>query len=315
MKIGILDDYQNVVKDLPCFTTLADHEVTIFNGSDSEDELIKQLHDIEALVLIRERTAIDANLLSQLPNLKVISQTGKISQHIDMTACNQYGITVLEGRGSPVAPAELCWALMMAATRMIPSYCHYLSQGHWQQNNMQRLGRTLDGLQLGIWGYGKIGKRIANYARAFGMTVVIWGSERSRHIAQQDGYLIAPSRAHFFSESDIISLHLRLNDQTRHTVTKSDLQLMKSDSLFVNTSRAELVEPNALYHELRHHPTKQAAIDVFDIEPATPENELLLSLANVTATPHLGYVERNSYEMYFKIAFDNLLTYIRTNLI
>ncbi|MGO1296288.1 MAG: D-2-hydroxyacid dehydrogenase family protein [Vibrio sp.] len=315
MKIGILDDYQNVVKGLPCFASLAGHDVTVFNHSNTEAELIEKLQPFDALVLIRERTVISGSLLSRLPNLKVISQTGKISHHIDISACHQYGVAILEGRGSPIAPAELCWALIMAASRQIPSYCQHLGQGYWQQNSMQRLGRTLHGLRIGIWGYGKIGQRIAQYARAFDMTVVIWGSESSRHIAQQDGCVIAQSKQQFFSECDVISLHLRLNDNTRHTVTKSDLRLMKSDSLFVNTSRAELVEPNALYHELSRYPNKQAAIDVFDNEPTTPDSDPLLSLPNVTATPHLGYVEQHSYEMYFQIAFDNLLNFSRNTLI
>lgn len=169
----------------------------------------------------------------------------------------------------------------------------------------------MKGLKLGIWGYGKIGKCIAQYAKAFGMSVVVWGSQQSRVQAQADGFEASATKEDFFRDVDVLSLHLRLNDATKGCVIANDLQLMKSDSLFVNISRSELVEPQALYRELREVPTKHAAVDVFDCEPATIDAEPLLSLPNVTATPHLGYVEQNSYELYFDIAFDNILSYQR----
>ena len=171
------------------------------------------------------------------------------------------------------------------------------------------MGRTLHGLTLGIWGYGKIGQRIARYGKAFGMSVLIWGSEASRRQAELDGYTCASSKETFFSQADILSLHLRLNEATCGCVNRADLALMKADSLLVNISRAELIEPGALYAELCNHPGKRAAIDVFDIEPATPQNEPLLRLPNVLATPHLGYVEQNSYELYFRVAFENVLAF------
>ena len=309
MKIAVLDDYQNAVKTLDCFELLAGHDVTVLTETCSEPELVSQLSDVEALVLIRERTVITESLLSQLPKLKVISQTGKVSNHIDPNVCQQYGVTVLEGRGSPVAPSELCWALLMATTRHIPAYSNNLQNNKWQSSGELGLGRTLNGLKLGIWGYGKIGQRIARYASAFEMSVVVWGSESSRHLAVEHGFEAASSKQAFFAESDIVSLHLRLNDVTRACVKAEDLKLMKPDSLFLNISRSELVEKSALYNELSSVPTKRAAVDVFDVEPATKDNEPLLSLANVTATPHLGYVEKNSYELYFKIAFENILAF------
>ena len=311
MKIAILDDYQNVVKDLDCFNKLIQHDVAVFTETYSEAELIAKLISFEAIVLIRERTEITESLLSQLPNLKLISQTGKVSNHIDPQMCERFGVTVLEGRGSPVAPSELCWALIMAASRHIPTYASNLKQNQWQDSGSLGLGRTLKGSKLGIWGYGKIGKCIAQYAKAFGMSVVVWGSQASRDQAQADGFGVAITKQDFFREVDVLSLHLRLNDVTRGCVTAHDLSLMKPDSLFVNISRSELVEPQALYRELREVPTKHAAIDVFDCEPVTTDTEPLLSLANVTATPHLGYVEQNSYELYFDIAFDNILSYQR----
>ncbi len=184
-----------------------------------------------------------------------------------------------------------------------------LKQNKWQDSGSLGLGRTLKGLKLGIWGYGKIGRCIAQYAKAFGMNVLVWGSQTSRDQAQADGFEAAENKHAFFSNVDVLSLHLRLNDATRGCVTAEDLGLMKPDSLFVNISRAELVEPKALFNELTKVASKRAAIDVFEIEPATSESEPLLALSNVTATPHLGYVEQNSYELYFDIAFDNILSY------
>lgn len=309
MKIAILDDYQNAVKSLECYRKLEDYDVTVFTETYPENELALKLYDFEALVLIRERTEITESLLSKLPNLKVISQTGKVSNHIEPQLCERFGVKVLEGRGSPVAPSELCWALIMAASRHIPTYASNLKQNQWQDSGALGLGRTLRGIKLGIWGYGKIGRCIAQYAKAFGMDVMVWGSQNSREQAQADGFEAAATKQAFFESVDVLSLHLRLNSVTKGCVTADDLGLMKPDSLLVNISRAELVEPNALFNELTRVPSKQAAIDVFDIEPATPNNEPLLSLPNVTATPHLGYVEQNSYELYFDIAFDNILSY------
>lgn len=309
MKIVILNDYQNVVKRLNCFRLLSAHDVTVVTQTLGESELVSKLKEAEALVLIRERTTVTESLLAQLPKLKVISQTGKVSHHIDVNLCAKYGVKVLEGRGSPIAPAELCWALLMSASRHISVYSANLKDNRWQDAGRLGLGRTLKGLTLGIWGYGKIGQRMAQYAKAFDMSVYVWGSEPSRKLAVTHGFEAATSKQEFFSAADVISLHLRLNEATRHCVTAHDLKLMKADSLLVNISRAELIEKSALYNEMHSVPTKQAAIDVFDYEPATLNNEPLLSLPNVTATPHLGYVERNSYELYFKIAFENILSY------
>lgn len=313
MNITVLDDYQDVVKSLECFQLLAEHDVTVFSQSYSEDELAVKLADTQVLVLIRERTVISESLLAKLPNLSVISQTGKVSNHIDVGLCEKYGVKVLEGRGSPIAPSELCWALLMAASRYIPIYSNNLQNGQWQSSGELGLGRTLSGLTLGIWGYGNIGQRIARYAEAFGMQVMVWGSEASRKLAVEHGFSASSSKQDFFTQSDIVSLHLRLNDATRACVTADDLARMKSDSLLVNTSRAELIEKSALFQELVRVPTKRAALDVFDVEPANQENEPLLSLPNVIATPHLGYVEQNSYELYFRIAFENIVSYLQQN--
>lgn len=311
MNIAILDDYQNVVKDLDCMSLLEGHNVSIVSDILSQEEKAQRLQDADALVLIRERTQIDEAFLSALPNLKVISQTGKISNHLDADACARHGVTVLEGIGSPVAPSELCWALVMAASRHIVPYAKRLSEGEWQSSGELGLGRTLNGLTFGIWGFGKIGQIVARYASAFGMKVLVWGSSASREKARQQGYMIADSKEAFFSQSDVLSLHLRLNESTRGLVTYEDLSLMKKDALFVNVSRAELVEEGALYRALVVKQPGFAAIDVFEQEPILGAKDPLLSLSNVLATPHIGYVEKNSYELYLRTAFENLVAFAK----
>lgn len=313
MKIAILDDYQDAVRQLPCFALLQEHEVKIFNSSAvGIGQLAIRLASFDALVLIRERTALPRALLQKLPRLKLISQTGKVAGHIDVTAATELGIAIVEGVGDPTSTAELTWALIMVSSRKIPQYSANLRDGLWQMASIspQRngLGRVLKRRTLGIWGYGKIGKLLAGYGKAFGMQVVIWGGAASRAQAQQDGYQAAISREAFFSESDIISLHLRLNDATRHIVSAADLRLMKPDALFVNTSRAELVQAGALESALQQGRPGFAALDVFETEPLSVQHPLL-RMENVLATPHLGYVEQDSYEMVFRAAFQNILDF------
>lgn len=312
MKIAILDDYQNVVKDLRCFSLLNGFDVSIFTDTPASiNELAVRLKSFDVLVLIRERTTINEALLAQLPHLKVISQTGKISHHIDVAACEKYGVKILEGIGSATAPAELCWALIMAASRQIIPYANALQNNHWQQSGLG-LGRTLSGLTLGIWGYGRIGQMVAKYASAFDMNVLVWGSLSSREKAISDGFQAASTKEAFFSQSDILSLHLRLNDLTKGIVSLADLAHMKTDALLVNISRAELIEPTALVKSLQAGHPGFAAVDVFEAEPVNSSDNLLLQMPNVLCTPHIGYVEKNSYEFYFRAAFENIVNYSRT---
>lgn len=308
MHIAVLDDYQDAVRKLDCFAKLAGHRVSVFNDSVADVEsLAARLADVEALVLIRERTAIDEALLARLPKLKLISQTGKISSHLSVEACSAHGVAVAEGAGSPVAPAELAWALIMAAMRRIPQYGEELRKSRWQQSRGAGLGRVLKGQTLGIWSYGKIGKLVAGYGRAFGMNVLVWGREASCAAAVGDGFAVAADREYFFAQSDVVSLHLRLNEATRGIVRAADLARMKPDALLVNTSRAELVERGALLPALQAGRPGFAALDVFESEPLV--DSPLLHMDKVVCTPHLGYVEQASYELYFGLAFDNVLAY------
>ncbi|HYD81940.1 MAG TPA: D-2-hydroxyacid dehydrogenase family protein [Paucimonas sp.] len=313
MKIAILDDYQDSVRHLDCFRLLDGHEVKIFtNTARGVGQLAIRLAEFEALVLIRERTAITRALLAKLPRLKLISQTGKVSGHVDVAAATERGVVIVEGTGDPTAPAELTWALIMAAARKLPQYAALLKEGLWQAASLQpdgnTLGVTLKGKTLAIWGYGKIGRMIAGYGRAFGMCVTVWGSEASRAQAVADGHCAAASREAFFAEADVLSLHLRLNDATRGIVTAADLARMKPSALFVNTSRAELVAAGALEAALSNRRPGFAALDVFETEPL-PKESPLLRMDNVVATPHLGYVEKNSYELYFGAAFQNIVDF------
>ncbi|MGK5043912.1 D-2-hydroxyacid dehydrogenase family protein [Janthinobacterium sp. GB1R12] len=313
MKIAILDDYQDAVRGLDCVQLLDGHEVKVFsNTARGLGQLAIRLAPFDALVLIRERSSFNRALLSKLPNLKLISQTGKVSGHIDVPAATELGIAIAEGIGSPTAPAELTWALIMAAQRKIVPYAQHLQEGLWQTSSLEparnTLGTVLKGRTLAIWGYGKIGQLIAGYGRAFGMTILVWGSEASRAAAVAAGDTAAASREAFFEQADVLSLHLRLSDKTRGLVTAEDLARMKPTSLFVNTSRAELVAEGALEAALPQGRPGAAALDVFTDEPLPPGSPLLL-LPNVLATPHLGYVERDSYELYFRYALQNIVDF------
>ncbi|WP_254460084.1 D-2-hydroxyacid dehydrogenase family protein [Xanthomonas sacchari] len=310
MRILVADDYQDAVRHLPCFARLQAHHVEVLTAlAPDRAILIRHAAEAEALVLIRERTRIDDALLAQLPKLRLISQTGRIGEHIDLAACTARGVAVAEGVGSPVAPAELTWALLMAASRRLPAYRDALLAGRWQATGDAQLGRSLDGLTLGIWSYGKIGRRVAAYGRAFGMQVQVWGSEDSCAQARADGFAVATSRAALFAESDVLSLHRRLVAATRHQIGLDDLLRMKPDALLVNTSRAELLAPGALLAALEAGRPGQAALDVFEQEPLLDPQHPLLRHPRVLATPHLGYVEQASYALYLGTAFDNVLAF------
>lgn len=286
MRVVIPDDYQDAVRGLTCFAKLAGHDVTVLPHTIASG-------DAEALVLIRERTTITEELLDGFPHLKLIAQTGRGTAHIDMGACKRRGIEVTVGTGSPYAPAELTFALILASSRRICAEASALRNGAWQTG----LGRTLRGRTLGIWGYGKIGSLVAGYGRALGMNVLAHGRS-----APSDGTPFEPDRAAFLAQCDVLSLHLRLVEETRGIMTAKDLASMKADALLVNTARAELIEPGALLDALRNGRPGFAALDVYENEPAV--NDPLLALDNVLATPHLGYVEKDSYELYFGQAFD-----------
>lgn len=307
MRILIPDDYQHAVASLSCLPKLDGHDVDILGDLAREPDAQRHLAEAEGLVLIRERTRIDAAFLEKTPRLRCISQTGKIAGHLDLPACTAAGVVVLEGVGSPIAPAELTWALIMAARRQLVEAARDLREGRWQTT----LGDCLHGQTLGIWSYGKIGRLIARYGKAFGMEVAVWGGDESRARAAADGFRLFGSRQALFEESDVLTLHLRLAPATAGMIGPDDLARMKPGALLVNTSRSGLIATGALEAALARGRPGHAALDVFDEEPIYDPHHPLLALPNVLCTPHLGYVERNSYELYFSKAFENILAFDR----
>lgn len=308
MKVTILDDYFDTLRHLPCYQKLVGHEVTIWNDHVQEtDALVERLANTEALVLFRERTKIQADLLERLPKLKLISQRS-VYPHVDVDACTENGILLCSNMHSDTpsyAAAELTFGLILAAMRQIPQQMAALQAGTWQIG----VGYTLRKQTLGIYSYGRIGAEVANYARAFGMKVLVWGGEESCDRARENGFEIAPSRESFFRNCDVISLHIRLKPTTRGVVTGTDLASMKPDALIVNTSRSGLIEPGALEAALNQGRPGMAAVDVYDNEPIKDGNNPLLRMPNVVCTPHIGFVTKDEFEIQFSDIFDQIVAY------
>ena len=308
MKISILDDYHDTLRTLECYKKLAGHEVRIWNDHIQEvDALAERLQDTEALVLIRERTEIRRPLLQRLRRLKLISQRS-VYPHIDVDACTELGIIVSSSQhaGTPsYAAAELTWALVLAAMRQVPQQMSALKAGKWQIG----VGNDLRGKTLGIYGYGRIGSVVAGYGKAFGMNILVWAREGSLNQARSDGFATARNKEQFFSECDVLSLHMRLVEATRGIVTSQDLACMKSTALLVNTSRAGLIEPGALLAALKAGRPGLAAVDVYEEEPVLDVNNPLFAMENVVCTPHIGYVTRDEYEVQFSDIFDQIVAY------
>jgi D-3-phosphoglycerate dehydrogenase len=316
MKIFVLDDYQDVVRHLTCFELLRGHDVRVLTApAAGVGQLAIRLKDAEAIVLTRERTRITDALLARLPALRLISQTGKVGAHVDVDACTRRRVAVAEGSGYSPATAEFAWLLVLAAMRRLPAYMANLYAGQWQRSVPARsdwplagLGEVVTGKTIGVWSYGRIGALVAGYGAAFGMRVLVHGSDAARARAEAEGHATTARREDLFERADVLTLHLRLADATRGVVAETDLVRMKPTALFVNTSRAELVAPGALAAALRRGRPGMAAVDVYECEPAG-RDEPLLALPNVIATPHIGFVERNSYETLFGGAFDNVAAF------
>ncbi|HEV2660357.1 MAG TPA: D-2-hydroxyacid dehydrogenase family protein [Ktedonobacteraceae bacterium] len=310
MKIAILDDYHDTLRTLECFKKLDGHEITIWKDhAPAVDVLMERLHDTEVLVLFRERTKIQAPLLERLPKLRLISQRS-VYPHIDIGTCTRLGIVVSSNLhpGIPsYATAELTWALVLSAMRQIPQQVVALKSGRWQSG----VGSTLRGKTLGIFGYGRIGSVVAGFGESFGMNLLVWAREASLLRAQADGYPTASSKAEFFERCDVLSLHMRLVDATRGIVTATDLAHMKPTALLVNTSRAGLIEPDALVNALRAGRPAMAAVDVYESEPVLDPTYPLLTMENAVCTPHIGYVSRDEYELQFADIFDQIIAYTK----
>lgn len=308
MKVHILDDWFDTLRGLPCFGKLADHDVTVWTDHvEDTDQLAARLQDAEALILFRERTKVTRALLEKLPKLKLISQRS-VYPHVDVPACSDHGVLLcsnMHGGTPSYAAAELTWALILAGMRDLPAQMASVKSGQWQAG----VGKTLRGRTLGLFGYGRIARTVAGYADAFGMNVVWWASEAGRARAHSDGATVAPSRAAFFAGSDVVSVHVRLKPETRGQITAADLAAMQPGALFVNTSRAALVEPGALLGALDAGRPGKAAVDVFGSEPLTDPNDPLLSHPNLIATPHIGFVTEDEFDLQFSDIFDQVNAY------
>ena len=304
MKVHILDDWFDTLRNLACFQMLEGHEVTVWTDHEPDPvKLAARVAEAEALVLFRERTKIGAELLDRLPNLKLISQRS-VYPHIDVEACTRNGVVLcsnMHGGTPSYAAAELTLALILASYRQIPQQVASIRAGDW----MMGVGRTLRGRTLGLYGYGRIAGAVAGYAEALGMTVQWWASEAGRARAMADGVRLAESREAFFATSDVVSVHVRLKPETRGIITADDLAAMQPRALFVNTSRSGLVAPGALEAEIargRIH----AAVDVYDSEPLTDASHPLLTHPNVLPTPHIGYVTEDEFDLQFSDIFEQI---------
>ncbi|MEK6593098.1 MAG: D-2-hydroxyacid dehydrogenase family protein [Pseudomonadota bacterium] len=309
MIIAIPDDYHGLVHKLDCFHRLAAHDVRILrDAAPPTGKLIGNLRDAEVIVPIRERTRFTRDIIAQLPRLRLFSQTGRSAHHIDIAACTERGIAVAAGtQASPHTVAEHTWTLILAALRRIPQETALMQRGGWRES----FSFGLHGRTLGICGFGKIGSLIAATGRSFGMRVLVYGRESTLTRAKAAGYAVAGSRQEFFGQADVLSLMLRLTAETRGSVTAADLSRMKPTALLVNTARAELIAPGALVDALKKGRPGFAATDVYENEPVLGGSHPLLQLDNALCTPHSAWVEKDTYELYFGEAFDNILAYLR----
>lgn len=307
MRIAVLDDYQDVFRTLSCYPKLKGHEVVVHHDSVKDPvKLAERLDGVEAVILLQQRTPFPRAAAEKVTTLRLISQTGRNINHIDVAACTEKGIVVCgSGAGLPNHTAELTWGLIFATLRHIPREVQQLRAGRWQTT----LGTTVVGKTLGVYAYGRIGSIVARVGRAFEMKVICWGREGSTARARADGYEVAPSREAFFESADIVSLHIPLNRETRGIVKYGDLARMKPTALIVNTSRGPIIEADSLVRALGEGRPGFGAFDVFDDEPVLGGNHPLLKMDNVVCTPHLGYVDRDTYEKYYGAAVDNILAY------
>jgi D-3-phosphoglycerate dehydrogenase len=307
MKIAVIDDYQNAFCTLRCYPKLKGHEVVVYNDTEKDPaRLAERLKDADVIVLTQQRSSFPRAVIERLPKLKLIGQTGRAATHVDIEACTERGIIISAGgSGNSNATAELTWGLILSALRNLPYEARRLKEGQWQST----LGIGINGKTLGIYAYGKIGSIVAGVGKAFGARVVCWGREGSTGRAKAAGFEVARSREEFFAGTDILSLHLPLNKDTRGIVTRDDLARMKPTALIVNASRAGLIAKDALADALRSGRPGIAAVDVYEEEPVIGANHPLLKMDNVTCTPHLGYVTQESYEDYYDVVVEDILAY------
>ena len=308
MIIAIPDDYHGVVPGLDCLSKLSGHTLRILrDAAPPAERLVQHLRDAEVVVPVRERTRYTREIIEQLPRLKLFSQTGRGTHHIDLAACTERGIAVVAGTSaSPYTVAEHTWGLILAALRRIPEDAALMKRGTFRSS----FSGVLHGRTLGIFGLGTIGKLVAAPAAGFGMRVLVYGREASLAAARAAGYSVAAGKRELFEQSDVLCLLVRLSDATRGIVTADDLARMKPTALLVNTARGQLIAPGALVEALKKGRPGFAAVDVYEKEPVLNGDHPLLKLDNALCTPHTAWLEKETYETYFGQAFDNILAFI-----
>lgn len=306
-RLAILDDYQDVALDFAPWNTLQDVEIVVFHDPlPTLQETVEALAGFDIIIAMRERTAFDAEVISALPRLKLLVTTGKVNASIDLDAATGAGITVCGTAGSTTATPEHTWALLMAWMRDIPAQQASLRAGTWQ--NGTTVGRGLSGTTLGILGLGRIGSRIAAYGAAFGMEVIAWSQNLAADRAAAAGARLV-GREELFACADVVSIHLQLSERTRGLVDEAELRLLGPDGLLVNTSRAGIVDQDAMLRGLHEGWLGGAALDVFDVEPL-PAHHPVTSAPRTVLSPHLGYVTRQTYEVFYGEAFEDVKAWL-----
>ncbi len=305
---AVLDDYQGVALSMADWSAVADRvDVRVFRERfESENALVAALGDCAIVVIMRERTPFPASLLARLPALRLLVTTGMKNAAVDVAAARARGITVCGTASASAPPAELTWALLLAlAKHVVPEHTSFANRGPWQRT----IGVDLYGRRLGLLGLGKIGTRVARVGLAFGMDVMAWSQNLTAERAAEAGVRLAGSKEELIETSDFVSIHLILSGRTRGLLDADALRRMKRTAFLINTSRAPIVDRDALVRALREGWIAGAGLDVFEVEPV-PADDPLRSMPNVVATPHVGYVSDANYRTYFGEAVDDIRAFL-----
>ncbi len=305
-RIAILDDYQNVALEMADWSPLADKATqTVFNDHlDDVDEIVNRLVPFDVVCVMRERTPLTREILARLPQLKLIASTGRRNASIDLAAAADHNIEVMHTGYDSSSTVELTWALILASARNLVIETASVRSGGWQRT----VGDGIRGKVLGILGLGNIGTEVARIAQAFGMDVIAWSENLEPEKARERGARWV-SKEELFRQADVLTIHLVLSKRTKGLVGTSELSLMKAAARLVNTSRGPIVDEAALVDALRNRQIAGAAIDVFDIEPL-PSDHPLRKLDNVHATPHIGYVSRDLYRIFYQDTVANIAEWL-----
>jgi phosphoglycerate dehydrogenase-like enzyme len=308
LRCAILDDYQQVALQMADWTSISDQvELDIFHEHmDQEDELAQALGGYDMIIIMRERTPFRASLFARLPKLKLLITTGMRNASVDLQAAASHGVVVCGTGGIPTPTVELTWALILGLARNIAQEHHALrNNGPWQSS----VGTDLFGKQLGLLGLGKLGSQVARIGMAFGMDVVAWSQNLTRERADEIGVRLAASKEELLESSDFVSIHLVLGERTRGLIGASELKLMRPSAYLINTSRAPIVDQEALAEALHNRWIAGAGLDVYEVEPL-PEAHAFRTLPNVLTTPHLGYVTEENYKTFYRDAVEDIRAFL-----